>query len=111
MSGSTSYGIVETIGKAAALEQLAEECAELAQAALKLARIERHQNPTPVKYDEAFTALVEEVGDVRLCIDVMDEALGPIDTTIMEFEKYRRWKKRIKAYYDPDPEPVEKQTK
>ena len=39
--------IVETIGSAAVLEQLAEESAELAQAALKLARKLRGVNPTP----------------------------------------------------------------
>lgn len=40
--------MIEYIGKAAMLEQLAEEAAELAQAALKCARIERGENPTPV---------------------------------------------------------------
>lgn len=37
--------IVDTIGPTAALEQLAEECTELAHAALKLARINRGGKP------------------------------------------------------------------
>ena len=39
--------MIEAIGSAAMLEQLAEESAELAQAALKAARILRDDNPTP----------------------------------------------------------------
>ena len=39
--------IIEEIGEAAMLEQLAEECTELAKAALKMARIIRKENPTP----------------------------------------------------------------
>ena len=45
--------IMEEIGEAAVLEQLAEECTELAKASLKLARILREENPTPVTRDEA----------------------------------------------------------
>ena len=41
--------MIEAIGSAAMLEQLAEESAELAQAALKAARILRDDNPTPVE--------------------------------------------------------------
>lgn len=38
--------VLEMIGTAALLEQLAEESAELAQAALKMARKLRNENPT-----------------------------------------------------------------
>ena len=40
--------IIEEIGEAAMLEQLAEECTELAKAALKMARIIRKENPSPI---------------------------------------------------------------
>ena len=43
--------IIEQIGECAVLEQLAEECVELAQAALKLARKKRGENPTPKNED------------------------------------------------------------
>ena len=45
--------IAVRIGAAAALDQLAEESAELTHAALKLARIWRGVNPTPVSVADA----------------------------------------------------------
>lgn len=42
--------IIETIGEPALLEQLAEECSKLSQAALKLARKLRGENPTPKNF-------------------------------------------------------------
>ena len=49
--------MIEAIGSAAMLEQLAEESAELAQAALKAARILRDDNLTPVTLPEACAAV------------------------------------------------------
>ena len=59
--------MIEKIGEAAMLELLAEECTETAQAALKLARIIRGENPTPVTRDLAESNLIEEYTDVRIC--------------------------------------------
>lgn len=59
--------MVEKIGRAAMLELLAEESAELLQAALKMARIMRGENPTPVTRMQAEKNLIEEYTDVRLC--------------------------------------------
>lgn len=59
--------MLEAIGRVAMLEQLAEDAAEFAQAALKAARIERGENPTPVTKDEAEKHLIEEYTDVRQC--------------------------------------------
>lgn len=59
--------MIEKIGKAAMLEQLAEECTELAKAALKRARIERGENPTPIKAEEADRAITEEYTDIVTC--------------------------------------------
>ena len=59
--------ILECIGYPALLEQLAEECAELGKAALKLARIVRRENPTPVTKEEALENLREEYTDVIQC--------------------------------------------
>lgn len=50
------------------LAQLAEECAELGQAALKLRRVLDGSNPTPVSYQDAKLALMEEAADVQLCM-------------------------------------------
>ena len=46
--------IAKKLTKAAVLEQMSEEAAELAQAALKYARILRGENPTPVTEREAM---------------------------------------------------------
>ena len=59
----------QVIGAPAMLEQAAEECTEMAQACLKLARIMRGENPTPMTRKEAEENLAEEVADVCICAD------------------------------------------
>lgn len=59
--------MIERIGKPAMLEQLAEESSELTKAALKLARVLRCENPTPVTLADAQKNLVEEFTDVFQC--------------------------------------------
>lgn len=61
--------LYEIIGKAAMLEQTAEEAAELAQACLKLSRYERMENPVYKTLDQLRADLVEEMVDVIICID------------------------------------------
>ena len=60
--------LIERIGEPAALELLAEECTELAHAALKLARAERGENPTPMQMEECYAAVIEEWADVIICM-------------------------------------------
>lgn len=86
--------IIDIIGNAACLEQLAEECAKLAQAALKMARLIRKENPTPVTYNKAIASLTEEIADVRLCIKAI-ERNTPIKTKEIEDMKLNRWYNRI----------------
>lgn len=57
--------IIEEIGEAAMLEQLAEECTELAKAALKMARIIRKENPTPVTEKDAIAKYQRRVHGCR----------------------------------------------
>lgn len=87
--------IVEEIGYAAALEQLAEECSELAHAALKLARIMRKDNPTPVGKDEAYSKLSEEANDVILCLEELLVAGLYCDSSALREIKRQRWIDRI----------------
>lgn len=54
--------------RAELIAQLAEECAELGHAALKLRRAIDGANPTPVTFDEALEAFQEEAADVLLCM-------------------------------------------
>ena len=96
-----SCHIAERIGTPAVLEQLAEECAELAQAALKLARIIRQENPTPVSYDTAYANLVEEIADVRVVVEVLEDTIGEINTLDIELAKIRRCQERLKDIFDP----------
>lgn len=72
-------------------EQLAEECTELAQAALKVARHIRGENPTPKDPAQIFCDFLEEVSDVILCLDCVN--MNP-DLLSME-RKLNRWYKRI----------------
>jgi NTP pyrophosphatase (non-canonical NTP hydrolase) len=83
--------IEKLIGKPALLEQLAEEASELAQAALKLSRILRHENPTPVTEEEAISNLKEEFTDVIQCAE---QLLLEIDIVQLEL-KEKRWYSRI----------------
>ena len=94
--------ILDRIGLPAMLEQLAEECGELTQAALKLARLRRGENPTPKTEEECLAALTEEIADVELCIrELMMEGL--VDSNkVMDIidQKANRWLDRLKEQFD-----------
>lgn len=85
------------ISKEAALEQCAEECVELAKAALKLARIYRGENPTPVTEKDAKANLNEEAADVYLCLDTLSEmdVFNKASIIDIKSEKKRRWIHRL----------------
>ena len=66
----------EILGEEELLCQLAEECAELGKAALKLRRVLNGKNKTPVTFDEAEDNLIEETADVvavLACLDIREE--------------------------------------
>lgn len=86
--------IYEAIPDPALYEQLSEECAELCHAALKVARILRRENPTPVSLEEAFNNMLEEVSDVQLCMKIL--ALEPKQKIIEQ--KMQRWVDRIEGW-------------
>jgi len=81
------------------LAQLAEESAELAQAALKLRRVHSQKNPTPVTADEAVDHLLEEVSDVMSCLILCDviKELPPsaFDIQSIHDMKMKRWVSRL----------------
>ena len=77
------------------LRILAEECAELAQAALKMIRAKEHD--TPISEVDAKVQLVEESADVMLCIDhVLTERQKQIVNDFMSI-KAERWEQRLNA--------------
>lgn len=73
----------EKCGEDYMLRQLAEECAELAQAALKVIRT-RH-GETPVTPEEAREKLLEEIADVMVMLDLVlknDDEVDAVNRTI-----------------------------
>ena len=80
------------------LDQLAEECTELAHAALKASRIMRGENPTPVNIREAESKLVEEWTDLCLVADVIGLNL---DEDIYD-AKLNRWTARLNEVHIND---------
>lgn len=92
--------ILAKLGIASVLEQLAEEAAEVAQAALKMARIIRGENPTPKTHMEARAALEEELADFRVCVEVMDRSDVIFDMEIIKNlseVKMKRWLDRLEG--------------
>lgn len=77
--------------------QLAEECSELAQAALKLRRTTIKTNPTPQTYDIAFANLAEETADVLACLDLIFDNDEEIKRDIEQLKlcKLKRWADRV----------------
>lgn len=87
------------------MQQLAEEAAELAQAALKFNRMMGCGCYTPVNPKDARDAVIEETADVLLCL----EAAFPHRPGNMGFysnlariyqEKAKRWAERLKNHDD-----------
>ena len=74
---------------------LAEEAAELAQAALKLRRVFDGTNPTPATEEQAIEHLYEEIADPLVYIRQIDINFESVDSIIAEKEE--RWKKRLEG--------------
>lgn len=62
----------DKVGYMEELEILAEECTELAHAALKASRFLRGTNPTPLSWAEIQESLREEWADVYLCTNIIN---------------------------------------
>lgn len=75
------------------LAGLAEECSELAQAALKLRRVYDGTNPTPMKEEDAIERFYEEIADVRLYLEQISLPHNYINEIMLE--KQRRWENRL----------------
>ena len=75
------------------LAGLAEEAAELAQAALKLRRVFNGINPTPVTEEDAMERLYEEIADVKLYVSLLD--LNPQYISEVMGHKLSRWRDRL----------------
>ena len=83
--------VLDHLGFPEALAQLAEEAAELSQAALKCRRAIDGRNPTPKTESRCWDDLVEEYTDVIHCARV----LGLIPSEAQIKEKHARWRRRL----------------
>lgn len=75
------------------LAGLAEEAAELAQAALKYRRALDGSNPTPIDDDTAYEHLCEEIADVKLYASMLDLNARYISEIMSK--KLNRWENRL----------------
>lgn len=90
------------LGQLDLLLQLTEEANELSKAAVKMVRVIRGVNPTPVKYDDAMESLLEEVADVQV---VLGEVLNMDDwesVAVLRPEKLSRWISRLEEKHAAD---------
>lgn len=83
--------IRERVPAATLYEQLAEECVELAHAALKMARYLRGENPTPLTEEQIRDSLAEEASDVHLVAKILDIKGEPFTVNL----KLIRWHDRL----------------
>lgn len=81
----------QRIGFPALVEQMAEEASELAQAALKVARIARKENPTPVSIEEGARHLEEEYTDVIQCAIELGIKVNTDQIRTKQRRFLRRW--------------------
>lgn len=75
------------------LAGLAEEAAELAQAALKLRRCYDGTNPTPADPDIQYECFLEEIGDVELYLSQLSINRKVIND--YKAAKMVRWEQRL----------------
>ncbi len=90
------YYIREKLDLPELLAQLAEECAELSQAALKYRRALTGENPTPMGRKEAAANLVEEMADVDLCTSLLKTQEDEQHVHMIARSKLLRWFGRLK---------------
>lgn len=75
------------------LIQIAEESAELSQAALKMIRA--MHGDTPVSESEALAHLIEEMADVSVCMTALQDTAPLAQVGEIINQKARRWEDRI----------------
>lgn len=77
------------------LIQLAEEAAELSQAAIKYVRVLRGE--TPVTKEDALQNLTEEVADVSVCMTAVNDLVPLSEVAEIIVDKVKRWEDRSNA--------------
>ena len=89
--------IKSRLSNRALLEQLAEEAAEVSQAALKLIRtMPNSENPTPVTFNQACEDLTGELYDIVIAADILGLTLST-EAIKDDHPKLVRWADRLRA--------------
>ena len=97
--------VCKYLGAPELLAQLAEEAAELAQAALKLRRVIDGTNWTPKTMVECQNGLAEEIADVQGVLQALDFAAHLVDYGVVreiQTAKMGRWAKRLEVNHGND---------
>lgn len=87
--------VLERYGEEWALRQLAEECCELAQAALKVVRAENGE--TLVMSEEATEHMIEEMADVEVMLGFIADLLSGPDLAKLHMIKENKEKRIIRV--------------
>lgn len=87
--------VKDYLTQAELLCQLAEESAELAQAALKERRTLTSENPTPKTFRQAHIDLLEEVADVYVSLGELLSLADWETVAHTRAEKENRWMQRL----------------
>lgn len=95
MGGETLDMKIQDLPEQTRLIQLAEESAELAQAAIKMIRAQN--GDTPVSIEEASANLMEEIADVSVCMTAVSDIVSPKEICEIITKKAHRWATRINA--------------
>ena len=90
------WRITDFLSREEILCQVAEEAAELSQAALKLKRATEGVNPTVIGIQQAVKNFNEEIADVRLCLDQL-RCVHEEDIEKIYRDKEVRWLSRLIA--------------
>lgn len=86
--------VLQHLDRRTLLEQLAEEAAELSQAALKMIRAEElSNNPTPTNAFIASEQLEEEANDVLMLLEPLGIQMSKMHIGL----KWYRWADRLRA--------------
>lgn len=88
------YCVAKHLGKDEMLLQLAEECAELSQACLKMVRASK--GLTPKSISECQDHLAEELNDVRVCMELVERLIPKLEQQEQFYKAYKsdRWYRR-----------------
>lgn len=100
MNENVEY-VKKVLPKPVLFVQLAEECDELGQAALKMFRILDGRNPTPVPLEKAMESLFEEISDILGVLRALEltDAQCAAQYAEISSSKYERWVGRLKEKY------------